>query len=57
MDGDILLKDLLTNKIFSRQMLSWNFKMELCSKRGLVWKFLVSRLIIVIAFFCKIIIR
>ena len=24
-DGDKLFKDLLTNKIFSRQILSWNF--------------------------------
>ena len=29
-DGDKLFKDLLTNKIFSRQILCWNFKMKLC---------------------------
>ena len=29
-DGDKLFKDLMTNKIFSRQILSWNFKMEFC---------------------------
>ena len=27
-DGDKLFKDLVTNKIFSKQILSWNFKME-----------------------------
>ena len=32
-DGDKLFKDLLTNKIFSKQILPWNFKMELCLKR------------------------
>ena len=35
-DGDKLFKDLLTNKIFSRQILSWNFKMKFCLNRGLV---------------------
>ena len=53
-DGDKLFKDLLTNKIFSRQILSWNFKMEFCLNRGLVWKFLGWKLIILTAFFCKI---
>ena len=52
-DGDKLFKDLLTNKIFSRQILSWNFKMELCLNRGLVWKFLGWKLIILTAFFVK----
>ena len=33
-------KDLLTNKILPKQILSWNFKMEFCLNRGLVWKFL-----------------
>ena len=56
-DGDKLFKDILTNKIFSRQILSWNFKMEFCLNRGLVWKFLGWKLIILTAFFCKIIIR
>ena len=28
-DGNKLFKDLLTNKIFFKQILSWNFKMEL----------------------------
>ena len=53
-DGDKLFKDLLTNKIFSRQILSWNFKMEFCLNRGLVWKFLGWKLIILTDFFCKI---
>ena len=39
-DGDKLFKDLLINKIFSKQILSWNFKMEFYLNRGLVWKFL-----------------
>ena len=26
--GDDLFEDLLTNKIFSKQILSWNFKVE-----------------------------
>ena len=56
-DGDKLFKDLLTNKIFSRQILSWNFKMEFCLNRGLVWKFLGWKLIILTAFLCKITIR
>ena len=54
-DGDKLFRDLLTNKIFSMQILSWNFKMEFCLNRGLVWKFLGWRLITLMAFFCKII--
>ena len=53
-DGDKLFKDLLPNKIFSRQILSWNFKMEFCLNRGLVWKFCGWKLIILTAFFCKI---
>ena len=39
-DGDKLFKDLLTNKIFSRQILPWNFKTKFCLNWGLVWKFL-----------------
>ena len=39
-DGDKLFKELLTNKIFSKQILSWNFKMEFCMNRELVWEFL-----------------
>ena len=35
-DGNELFKDLVKNKIFFRQILSWNFKMELCLNRGLV---------------------
>ena len=38
-DGDKLFKDFLTNKTFSKQILSWNFKMEFCLNWGLVWKF------------------
>ena len=49
--GDKLFKDLLINKTFSKEILSWNFKMEFCLNRGLVWKFLNWKLIIVIAFF------
>ena len=52
-DGDKLFKDLLTNTTFSKQILSWNFKMELCLKRGLVWEFLGLKLIILRAFFVK----
>ena len=39
-DGDKLFEDLLTNKIFPKQILAWNFKMELCLNRGLVWEIL-----------------
>ena len=56
-DGDKLFKHLLTKKIFSKQILYWNFKIELCLKRGLVWEFLGSKLIILTAFSCKTIIR
>ena len=38
--GDKLFKNLLTNKILSKQILSWNLKMELFLKRGLVRGFL-----------------
>ena len=33
---DMLIHALLTNKIFSTQILSWDFKMELSLKMGLV---------------------
>ena len=56
-DGHKSFKGLLTNKIFSRQILSWNFQVEFCLNRGLVWKFLGWKLIILTAFFCKITIR
>ena len=56
-DGDKLFKDLLTNKIFSRQISSWNSKMEFFLNSGLVGKFLGWKLIIVATFFCKIKIR
>ena len=52
-DGDKLFKDLLTNKIFSRQILSWDFKIKFCLNRGLVWEFLGWKLIILTAFFVK----
>ena len=52
--GDKLFKDLLANKIFSRQILSLNFKMKFGLNRGLVWKFLGWKLIILTALFCKI---
>ena len=40
-NGDKLFAYLLTNKIFStKQILPWNFKMDLCLKRTLVWEFL-----------------
>ena len=52
-DDDKLFNDLLTNKIFSKQILSWNFKMELYLKRGLVWEFLGWKIIILPAFFVK----
>ena len=53
-DGDKSFKDLLTNKIFSRELLYWNFKMAFGLNRGLVWKFLDWKLIIPTTFFCKI---
>ena len=31
-DGVKLFNDLLKNKIFSKQILSWNFKMNFCSQ-------------------------
>ena len=49
-DGDKLFKDLLTNKIFSKQFLSLNFKRELCLNKGLVWGFLGLKSIILPAF-------
>ena len=56
-DSDKLFKDLLTNKVFSRKILSWNFKMEVCLNKRLVWKLLGWKLIILTAFFRKIKIR
>ena len=35
-----------TGKIFSKQILSWNFKMELWLKRRLLWEFIGWKLII-----------
>ena len=52
-DGDKLFKDMLTNKIFPKQILSWKFKMKFCLNRGLVWQFRGSKLVILIAFFVK----
>ena len=51
-----LFTRLLTNKILSKHILTWNFKMEL-DLRGRVWKFLGWKFLIVTAFFCKITIR
>ena len=45
-DGEKLFKNLLPNKIFSKQILTWNFKMVLCLNKGLVWEFLGWKLII-----------
>ena len=56
-DGAKLFKDLLTNKIFSKEVLSWIFKVEFCLNRGLVWEFLCWKLIILTVFFCKLTIR
>ena len=53
-NGDKLFKDFLTDKIFSRQILSWDFKMKIGLNRELVWKFLGRKLIMLTAFFCKI---
>ena len=53
LDGDKLFKDLLTNKIFFRQILSWNFQMEFCLNRGLVLKLLGWKIILLTAFFVK----
>ena len=50
-DGDKLLKNLLTNKIFSKQILSWNFKIEFSLNRRLVSEFLGWKLIILTTFF------
>ena len=50
-DGDKLFKDLLTNKMFSKQILSWNVKMELYLNRGLVWEFLDWTLLILTDYF------
>ena len=47
-DGDKLFKDFLANKMFSKKILSWNFKMEFCLNRGFLWKFLGWELIILI---------
>ena len=52
--AEVTFKDLLTYKIFSKQILSCNFKMELCLKRGLACGFLGWKLIVLTAFFCKI---
>ena len=49
-DGDQLSKDFLTNKIFSKQILSWYFKMKFCLDRGLVWGFFGWKLIILTVF-------
>ena len=50
-DGDKLFKDLLINKIFPKQILSWNFKIVFYLNRGMVWKFIGWKLLILIAFF------
>ena len=52
-DGDKLFKDLLTNNVFFRQILFWNFKMTFCLNKGLVWEFHGWKLIILRAFFIK----
>ena len=52
-DGDKLFKDLLIDKIFSQQILSSNFRMELCLKKGMIWGFLGLKLTILTAFFVK----
>ena len=39
-DRDRLFKVLLKNEIFSKQIYSWNFRMELTLNRGLVREFL-----------------
>ena len=52
-DGDKLFKDFLTNKTFSKQILSWNFKMEFCLNWGLVWKFFGWKLVILTNFLVK----
>ena len=36
-DGDKLFKVLLINKIFSKQILSWNFKMEFWTGMEISW--------------------
>ena len=46
-----LFKDLLTNKMFSKRILSWNSKMELCLNSEMVWKFLGWKLVILTTFF------
>ena len=49
----MLLKDFLTNQLFSKQIWSRNFSMEFCLNRGLLWEFVGWKLIILIAFFVK----
>ena len=44
-------------KYFLSNFWYWNFKMELCLNRGLVWEFLGWKLIILTVSFCKITIR
>ena len=39
-DNGILFKDLLTNNICSKQILYWNFEMNLYLNREIVWEFL-----------------
>ena len=51
---DELFKNLQTNEIFSKQILSLNFTIELRLNRGLVWKFLGWKLIVLTGFSCKI---
>ena len=50
-DGKKSSKDSQTNKIFSKHLLSGNFKMELCLIMRLVWKLLGLKLTILTAFF------
>ena len=50
-DGVELFTDLLINKIFSKDILSWNVKIELSLNRGLVWKFLGWKIMILAGFF------
>ena len=52
-DGDKIFKDLLTKKIFCKQILSWSSMIELLLNRGLLWGFVGWKLTILIAFFVK----
>ena len=52
-EGNRLLMDLMTNKVFSELTLSENFRMKLILNWGLEWELCGWKLIILSVFFCK----